>query len=229
MGSISSDLKELLMREGAALVGFGDINEIVREQDGHMKYGVSVAVAMTPGIVKGIEDGPTEEYYEEYKKLNSLLDHLVGVGAEFLQSKGYKAIAQTNSIVKATEDNRTTYPHKSFATRAGLGWIGKCALLITKEYGSAVRLSSIITDAPLEAGEPINNSKCGSCMVCPNACPGRAVSGEEWDVSKDRESFFQADLCKKQARLRAAKVGIEATICGKCIQVCPYTQRYIKG
>lgn len=64
-------------------------------------------------------------------------------------------------------------------------------------------------------------------MVCVSACPASAASGDKWDVTKDRDDFFNPILCRKEARSRAAKIGIEATMCGKCIQICPYTQRYI--
>jgi epoxyqueuosine reductase QueG len=227
MERISVELKQLLLGQGAALVGFGDISELVNDKDRDLKYGVSVVVSMTPSIVKNLENGPTEEYYLEYKRLNSLLDHLVINGATFLQNKGFKALAQTTTSVKEFGNYRTLLPHKSFATRAGIGWIGKCALLVTEEYGSAIRISSILTNAPFKVSDPINCAKCNSCMVCVNACPAGAVSGVEWNVTKDRDEFFDPVLCRTQARLRAAKIGIESTICGKCIQVCPYTQRYI--
>ena len=52
-------------------------------------------------------------------------------------------------------------PHKTVATRAGIGWIGKCALLVTEKYGSAIRLTTVLTDMDLETDQPINGSKCG--------------------------------------------------------------------
>lgn len=227
MNDISEDLKKVLIGQGAALVGFGDMSEVVKDMESNMRYGVSVVVRMTPSIVISIENGPTEEYYFEYKRLNLLLDHLVLEGASFLKTKGFKALAQTTTSIKEFGNYRTLLPHKSFATRSGIGWIGKCALLVTEEYGSAIRISSILTNAPLVLSEPINHAKCNSCSACVNACPASAATGEEWDVTKDRDDFFNPVLCRKQARLRAAKIGIEATICGKCIQTCPYTQRYV--
>lgn len=56
--------------------------------------------------------------------------------------------------------------------------------------GFAVRLSSLVTDAPLPCGTPVTESRCGACAACTNACPGRAVSGELWSPQKDRDSFF---------------------------------------
>ncbi|MDF2881650.1 MAG: (Fe-S)-binding protein [Clostridiaceae bacterium] len=225
--NLSEELRQLLLTQGASLVGFGDISEIVKDQGNDLKCGVSVVVRMTPEIVKNIENGPTTEYYSEYNRLNSLLDDLVIKGAAFLKNRGFKAVAQTTASEEEFGNYRTLMPHKSFATRAGIGWIGKCALLVTEEYGSAVRISSILTNAPLEVSKSINYAKCSSCMRCVNACPAGAATGEAWDITKDRDDFFNPILCRKKARIRAAKIGIEATMCGKCIQICPYTQRYI--
>jgi epoxyqueuosine reductase QueG len=91
-----------------------------------------------------------------------------------------------------------------------------------------IRISSILTDAPLEIDNPINESKCGDCKVCTNACPAGAISGELWSVGVFRDEFYNAAACRKTARERAQKgFGIEITQCGKCIEVCPYTRRYL--
>jgi epoxyqueuosine reductase QueG len=57
----------------------------------------------------------------------------------------------------------TGLPHKTTATLAGLGWIGKCALLVTERYGSAIRLTAVLTEAELPCGEPVSRSRCGAC------------------------------------------------------------------
>ena len=44
-------------------------------------------------------------------------------------------------------------PYKTIATKSGLGWIGRSALFVTPEYGSAVALGAILTDMPLEFGK----------------------------------------------------------------------------
>jgi epoxyqueuosine reductase len=222
---INEDLKKMLVEHGADLVGFADLKSIVQ---GDMTFGVSVAVAVPREVILGIQNGPTMDYYDAYHRINKLLDHIVTAGAEYLTAKGYQAFAQTTDAVVESDDYRTALPHKTVATRAGLGWIGKCALLVTKEYGSAVRLSSLITNAPLDCGVPITESRCGNCMVCTEACPGKAVSGKLWNAEIDRDNFFQPLQCRKKAReLAAERIHKEITLCGKCIESCPYTQRYL--
>ena len=189
-----------------------------------------MAVKYPKEVILGIAELPTAEYFEWYNRLNELLDMLVDMGAEFLRCFGYRAVAQTRARVSMGEKNDgAVLPHKTVATRAGIGWIGKCALLVTKEYGSMIRLSSVLTDAPLETAQPVNTSRCGNCTACIEACPGGAVSGKPWNVGMPREDFFDAAACRKAARERARLgFGDSVTICGKCIEVCPYTRNFMR-
>lgn len=222
---VGQGLKNVLFQHGASLVGFGDLSNLV--SDGQT-YGVSVAIAVPAAVIRSIEYGPTPEYYHEYYRINDLLDDAVTAGAEYLRQNGCEAKAMTCGSVVESDDYRTVLPYKTVATRAGIGWIGKCALLVTKEYGSAVRLSALVTNAPLACAKPIDESFCGSCTACTTACPGKAVSGKLWNKNMDREEFFHAADCRKAARMLAKeKLNKEITLCGKCVFVCPYTQKYI--
>ena len=230
MENIDTFLKEKLMSAGADLVGYGDLQELPPEVRCHLPRGVSVAVKYPKEVIRGIVNLPTKEYYDYYNLLNKRLDMLVMLGAETLLKMGYQAIPQTLKYVGSYENNyMTLLPHKTVATRAGLGWIGKNALLITNEYGSMVRISSIITDAPLNVENPINTSKCGDCTACTEACSAQAITGEKWSVGVDREMLVDVISCRETARSRALKsFGVDGTICGKCIEICPYTQAYLR-
>ena len=82
-------------------------------------------------------------------------------------------------------------PHKTAATLAGMGWIGKCAMLVTNETGSALRLTVVLTDALFEHGKPVIKSHCSpDCMACVNACPVNAPSGKIWEAGTDRDDFL---------------------------------------
>lgn len=223
---LAAELRELLLANGADLVGFGDISGL---SDTWSRC-VSLAAALPVSTICGIADGPTPGYYEQYHVLNAKLDSLAELGASRLRERGFRALAQTTTTVVESAGYRTPFPHKTCATRSGLGWIGKSALLVTPEFGPAVRLSSVLTDAPLEAlGQPVDASRCGGCTRCRDHCPGGAVRGALWNVDVDREALVDVEACRKAARaLARERVGQEITLCGKCIEVCPYTQRYIK-
>jgi epoxyqueuosine reductase QueG len=232
MNDLNQKVKTELLGFGADIAGFGSLDKLPNDVRDSLPVGISVAAAYPPAVIRGIAELPTQEYHEWYEKLNERLDTIVSNGAELLRNMGYKAIAQTRKHVTTRDDalfeNSTALPHKTVATRAGIGWIGKCALLVTEEYGSAIRLSSVLTDAPLELAVPIDKSRCSDCLVCTDACPGFAVSGKEWEVGLYRDEFFDAEKCRKTARDRAKQgFGENKTICGKCIEICPHTQRYI--
>jgi epoxyqueuosine reductase len=224
--SLDEELKEMLTAGGASMVGFADMSPF----NLILPFGVSVAVALPPGIVRSICGGPNIDYYNAYNSINEKLDSLVLSAERFLVDKGYNAHAQARSRVRDFGVSRTLLPHKTAATRAGLGWIGKCALLVTEEYGSAVRISSLLTDAGLPCAEPVTVSKCGDCTVCTDNCPGKAVSGRLWHAGYDRDLFFDAQSCRSKAReLSLKNMNLEVTLCGKCIESCPYTQRYLRS
>lgn len=220
-------LRQLLSEQGADLVGFGDLSEISKEA---LPRCVSLAVKLPAKIVAGIAQGPTMEYYKAYHSLNAQLDALAEFTAATLQREGFQAKAQTTTTVVETADHRTSMPHKTCATRSGLGWIGKSALLVTPEFGSAIRLTSVLTDAVFDKlGTPITTSRCGECQQCKNACPGSAILGALWETTIERERLVNVEHCRRAARkLALERTGKEITLCGKCIEVCPYTQKYLK-
>jgi epoxyqueuosine reductase QueG len=228
--NVTTRIKEELFRLGADLVGFGSLIELSPDVRDGLPIGISVAVQYPAEVIRGISELPTQEYCHWYHTLNEKLDRIVTAGAEILQSQGFTAIAQTRAHVGFGEtEYNTQLPHKTVATRAGLGWIGKSALFVAAEYGSMIRLSSILTDAPLDCAEPINKSKCGACSVCRDACPASAISGKLWNVNLYRDEFFDPVKCRQTARERAKQgFGWEITICGKCIEVCPWTQQILK-
>lgn len=226
MDSLSVSLENFLRKKGAALCGFADLSGIPGAE---LPYGVCVAVRLPAPVLHSIADGPTRLYFDAYHALNDQLDGLVTAGAEYLTGRGFEAFAQTRDNVEEGPDYRTRLPHKTVATLSGLGWIGKSALFVSFRYGPAVRLSSLLTDAPLTCGDPVTHSRCGACQECQKACPGKAISGRLWKPGLDRDEFFNANACHDAARaLAAQRIGEEITLCGKCIEVCPYTARSLE-
>ena len=61
-----------------------------------------------------------------------------------------------------------------YAQYAGIGWIGKNTCVINPERGSWIFLSEIICSLPLEIDEPAFD-QCGTCTLCIEACPTRAI------------------------------------------------------
>lgn len=194
------------------------------------KTGVSVAVSLPKDVVIDLQKAPTKEYYDLYYFLNRKLNKIVMAGEEFLRDKGFEAYAQTIERVKIGQNRITCIPHKTVATRAGLGWIGKNCLLVTLQYGSALRISSLLTDAPLEYDKPVDRSHCKECKVCVDKCPAQALKGTLWQAGMEREEIVNVEECyKKQVEIMIKETGIETDLCGKCFAVCTYTRKYLQG
>jgi len=228
--NIGEKISRHLQANGSSLIGFADLTLLPAELRYGLPRAVAFAVALAPEIIASIEKGPTREYYAEYERANRLLGELSNSAADVLRQAGFmaKSSAATNEGIDPITHS-TLLPHKTVATLAGLGWIGKCALLITEEYGSAIRLNRVLTDAPLPTGLPVAESHCGDCRVCVEACPGSAPTGDPWIPGKRREDFFHALTCRQTAlQLAEQNTGIIHSFCGICIAVCPWTQKYLK-
>ena len=225
--SFTEELKGILYAQGADLVGIGEMS---RAENCDFKTGVSVAVALPPNVIADLQDAPTREYYDLYHSLNDQLNAIVLAGEAFLKKEGFDAYAQTTDRVRVNPNRVSPISHKTVATRAGLGWIGKNCLLVTPQYGSAVRLSSLLTNAPLQCGERIDRSRCGSCSLCVQKCPAQALRGTIWNPKVSREEIVDIQKCrKKQVEIMLEKTGIETDLCGKCFAVCRYTMQYLSS
>ncbi len=234
MNNIMPDLNDgitaFLKAQGANLVGFADLNEIDAAARDNYPYGISIGVALDPEVVADIKIGPTAAYRSEYKKVNTLLDELGQQTVLFLIEKGYQAKMRPATFEEDRSNLTAKLPHKTAATRAGLGWIGKSALLITRQYGPAVRLTTVLTNAPVSPGKPIDASLCSRCTKCVDACPAHAHTGKNWTAGIPREALYNAFACRDMAHNLSRKlIGESISICGLCITACPWTQRYLKN
>jgi len=216
------------MLDGASLVGFSDITSIPAENRKNLPSAVTIACALDKDVVRSIQGAPTLIYYDEYKAKNALLDELAHKCAEFLRRAGYKAEPLPTTEVGIDENLETAFPHKTGAVLSGLGWIGKCDLLVTPQYGSAVRLTTVFTDMPAE-NMGVMQERCGCCTECVDACPGRAVTGNSWYEGAKRSELYDAFACRKAAQEKASAIGVKNTICGVCIASCPWTIKYLNS
>jgi epoxyqueuosine reductase QueG len=223
---ITTDLKELLYAAGAELVGIADLTGV---ENCEYPVGVSVAIPLPPTIIEKVKVAPDQEYFEIYQDLNRRLDSIVAQGADFLIEKGFRSLALAKKLCFYDENNRTALPYKTVATLVGLGWIGKNCLLVTPEYGSAIRLSVLLTEAPLITDEPILTSGCENCDLCVTACPAAALHNTNWSAGMDRELIVDAKACEQKAlQITEQELGFPVTICGKCFAVCLRTQKWLE-
>lgn len=222
-------METFLVSRGLTFLACADLTPLQPSVRHDLPVGICLGVRLDPGVVSGIADGPTREYAAHYREVNRLLNELAQQCARFLSDQGHRAVPLEATKRMPEGGNLTTpLPHKTVATRAGVGWIGKCALLVTESYGSAVRYNTVLTDAPLPTGPPVEASLCEDCTSCVSACPVEAPSDVEWEPGLPRDDFFDAYSCRRTAREMARGAGIDHPICGICIAACPFTQGYLE-
>ena len=159
-----------------------------------------------------------------------MLSRLIHKVGELIIENGFscRIVEPSVSETEVNEENykltlRTPVSHKMIGTRAGLGWIGKTDLFISKKFGPRLRLVSLLTDYPLEITElPIDKSRCGKCDDCVVSCPANAATGMLWNVKTDRDLFFDAHKCRSKCReLTRNRLDLDSATCGICVSVCP--------
>ncbi|MFC1746102.1 4Fe-4S binding protein [Candidatus Riflebacteria bacterium] len=224
-----ANLVKLLRYQHVSLIACADLQSLPADIRYDLPTGVLLGVALSPSIIACIGNGPTPDYAQEYVRVNLLLDKLAQQCSNFLKERGFNTHARKATVTAINKNNLSTpVPHKTLATLAGAGWVGKCALLVTKLFGSAIRFNSVFTDAPLPHGRAIETSKCGKCDACVIACPVDAPSGKNWHRDMQRKQIYNAHACCDFTLANSQKPGIGQAICGICIQACPFTKSYLK-
>lgn len=210
---------EQFLEHRVAFVGFADLESLLSERFVGLPRGISIAVRLSDPIVDELITGPTKLYAYHYHAMNRYLDHLAIEVMHLLSPSGYRFLPIPSSQVIDRNRHAGHLSHKMLATRAGLGWIGKSALLVTPEAGPRIRFVSILTDAPIPVGVPIEESQCEDCQACVKACPVGAIKGVNWSIHVNRSILLDADRCAAFTRKNNEKYG--AHVCGVCVRACP--------
>jgi epoxyqueuosine reductase len=114
---------------------------------------------------------------------------------------------------------------RDLAQRAGVGWIGKNTLVMSRELGSYFLLGEIVLDLKLPPDAPHAQSFCGSCTRCLDACPTNAiVAPRELDASKCI-SFHTIENRLRLPQSVKDQVGDWLFGCDICQEVCPWNER----
>jgi len=113
---------------------------------------------------------------------------------------------------------------RAWATRAGLGWIGKNSMLISKKNGSYFFISELITDLALDYDQPMGGNYCGDCSRCMDACPTGAIA--DLRVVDANKCISYLTIENKGEIPETLKGKYEKWIfgCDICQQVCPWNR-----
>ncbi|TAN39244.1 MAG: epoxyqueuosine reductase [Nitrospirae bacterium] len=226
---LSAELKAFCRTSGADLAGIADLAPFQQgwptlPPDLLRLYtrAISVAVRLDDDIMDAIDDLPTTEYADHYRRANEILDRVTAAIAAWIMNRGFRAEAVPASKIIDTDNLLGGLSHKAVARMAGIGWQGKSLLIVSPEFGPRIRLATVLTDLPLLPDGPLKN-RCGACTECTDACPAgaiRNVTAEGMYASREEALFF--GRCAAKTLANSTMPGIGARICGVCVRACPH-------
>ena len=223
-------IESFMDAEGILLWGAADLREFSTPKDVFGRdypVAVSWAVPMGPDIMVSIQDGPNDSYAAEYAAVNTRINDMAERLAFELTDRDFGALPLAASERTDAANIRGDFPHKTAATRAGLGWIGRHCQLVTFKYGPWVRLGTVFTDMELPCGPPIEQNFCGKCDKCVEACPAGALSGENWQPGLPREVILDVKSCDDWKKEHYSQFH-SGHNCGICAAVCPFGKKSLR-
>jgi epoxyqueuosine reductase len=114
---------------------------------------------------------------------------------------------------------------RSWATKSGLGWIGKNGNILNKQAGSFFFIATLIVDIELKYDDPSAKDYCGSCTRCIDACPTNAILEDKVVDGSRCISYFTIEL--KDALLpehMKSRFADWMFGCDVCQDVCPWNR-----
>jgi len=223
-------LKEWMDLRGIELWGGADLRDFSTPLDkkgNNYPFAISWAVPMNPQIMAGIQNGPNQAYAFEYTRVNRTINELSAALASEIETRGFRSRQLAASDRTDIKNIRGDFPHKTAATRAGLGWVGRNCQLVTHSFGPWIRLGTVFTDMYLSFGPAVEVDYCGGCMRCVDACPANAFTGNSWYPGLPRDEILDAQVCDLWKKEHYCKYN-KGHMCGICSAVCPYGEKTLK-
>lgn len=112
---------------------------------------------------------------------------------------------------------------KAWASKSGLGWIGKNSNLLSKQVGSFFFIAELIVDLDLEYDNAVTDH-CGSCTKCIDACPTEAIVSPYVVDGSKCISYFTIELKENIPSEMRGKFDDWAFGCDVCQDVCPWNR-----
>lgn len=113
---------------------------------------------------------------------------------------------------------------RQWAQKAGLGWLGKNSLLLTREMGSFFFLSELIIDLEVAPDNPLTKDYCGTCTACIDACPTDAIVDNGVIDGSRCISYLTIELKDAIPAEFKGKMENWAFGCDICQDVCPWNR-----
>lgn len=187
MPTLEENIKGFAKKAGAALVGVAGPGRFdgppsldpTFEMPG-AKSIVSLAVPLSAGAIYDFmgKVSPIPHNLDQ-AKMNHKMNRLTREVADYLVGLGYKAkpILANNNYRRCLDPFaiRPSFSHRFGAVVSGLGSFGLSGNVVTKEFGSAMVLGTVATNAklvsdPVRPARETMDTRCKTCKLCDKSC-----------------------------------------------------------
>ena len=135
LGKLEKQIAQITATHGCTLYGFADLEGLTPGELARFRRGISLVFQMEPWVMNQLAEGPTDAYSVLYRQVNLRVDSLAAEIVRTLERGGHQAWALPSSTRSDPVNMCGDFQHKTAATRAGLGWVGKNCQLLTKPWG----------------------------------------------------------------------------------------------
>ena len=205
---MAEDIKQRAIDFGAGTVGITRLTEKALYQGHDLDYPNAIVILVpmkSEEMAFVTSDRAGAETMRAYMEITRTVIKL----ASHIRAMGWRARAYAEAA---------DILHIPLAVDAGLGQLGKHGSLICKEFGSSMRIATVLTDLPLAHDGPEDiavDDLCIGCRRCTLDCPVDAITDQKQTVRGEQKWYVDFDKC---APYFTHTVG-----CGICIEVCPWT------
>jgi epoxyqueuosine reductase len=112
---------------------------------------------------------------------------------------------------------------KAWAVRAGVGWLGKHGVVLTRDHASFAFLGTMLLDRALPADRPATD-RCGTWSACATACPTGAIVAPGVVDARLCISYLTVEHRGPIPRALRAAVGQRLFGCDDCQEICPWNR-----
>ncbi len=219
---ISREITAFARSSGADLIGVAPVERFEKAPKGFhpkdimskVKSVIVIGKYFPLGILKGNSKGAVTRIYQT---TFDLLDRYAYEISSFIEKLGGQAIPIPADAPYVywdadKQEGRADLSHRHAAVLAGLGSLGKNALLLTPEFGNRANLVSILTSLSLEADPLFQQELCiPDCDRCVKACPANAINGDGTVIQKECRKFHSVTTPR----------GFKLFACWECRKACP--------